>query len=141
MVIRPLLITGLLLLMSSCQNDILDVDISDVKTEPLQIQRLDDDLFSITPQNIENKTREMKQKYGEYYEHYLMGFLCRNGTADTAYKNSVLSFVSDRDVRTCYRYVKKVYSDTELETLLPELDKCVKRFKFHFPGRKLPVHW
>src|SRR3954466_2931381 len=97
--VRPLFITCvLLLLLSGCVNKGLDVDVSDIKTEPVKLFRLEDDVFSITAQNIDVRTAEIKKKYGEYYEHYLMGFLCRNGTADTAYRISMLSFTGDKDV-------------------------------------------
>ena len=140
--IRPLFITCLLLLlMSGCGNKGLEVDISDVETEPVKLLRLEDDLFSINPQNIEAKTAEIKKKYGEYYEHYLMGFLCRNGTADTAYRTSILSFIADKDVRGSYGYIKNLYPDKEMQEFLPELEKCVKRFKYHFPERKQPQQW
>jgi len=140
--VRPLFITCLMLLaLFSCKDKRLDVDISSVETDPVKLLRLEDDLFAITAENITEKTEAIKKKYGAYYEHYLMGFICRNGTADSAYRTSVLSFTGDKDIRECYRYVKKEYPDKVLEDLLPEVDDCAKRFKYHFPDRKTPVHW
>ncbi len=139
---RPLFITCLmLLLLTACKNKDLDVDISGISTEPVQLLRLEEDLFEVNAQNIDEKTAEIKKKYGEYYEHYLMGFLCREGTADTNYRQAILSFTSDNDIRDCYRSAKKLYPDEKLEKLLPELNDCVKRFKYHFPDRKLPARW
>ena len=142
MALRTLFITCLMLLMmTGCNNNALDVDTSDIKTEPLRLMRLEDDVFAITEENIDEKTELIKNKYGEYFDHYLMGFLCRNGTSDSLYKPTMLSFVSDRDVLECYRYVQKMFPDEVLQEMLPELDQCVKRFRYHFPGLQLPRRW
>jgi hypothetical protein len=137
-----LFITCLLLLMLvSCNDNALDIDTSEIKTEPIRLLRLDEDLFSINAGNIDEKTVWIKKKYGQYFEHYLMGFLVRNGTADSAYKRSVLGFVSDADVRACYNTVKTLFPGKVLEGYLPELDECVKRFRYHFPAQKVPEKW
>ena len=88
-----------LLLIAGCSRDPLDIDISQVQIPPIALQRLDRDLFSLTVGNIDERTPALLQKYGSFYDHYVMGFLARRGTADTAYRRSVLSFVTERYVR------------------------------------------
>jgi hypothetical protein len=114
------------------------VDVSGVKTEPLKLMRLEQDLFSIVPANIDEKTQSLKKKYGPYYDHYLMGFIAAGGTEDTAYKRSLRNFVTDRDVGECYGNVQKVYTDERLEEILKEANMCVKRFRYHFPDKPQP---
>lgn len=134
-----LFITPLLLILVSCDTNRLDVDVSDIKTPPLKLMRLENDLFALNPTNIDAGTRDLKTKYGIYYEHYLMNFLSRNGTADTAYKPAILSFTQDRDIRNAYKAVKALYPDEKLKALLPQVDDCVKRFKYHFPKKRVPT--
>ena len=62
-----------------------------------------------------------------------------NGSKDTAYKALVLDFVKDGNVKDAYNYVKKIYPDSKFENITSEVDACVKRFKYHFPKRKLPT--
>jgi hypothetical protein len=123
----------------ACKQNPLDVDISNVHTTPLKVFRFENDLFSINPQNFETKSSEFKSRYGMFYEHYLMNPLRINGTADTLYKTGLLSFISDRDIRETYGYVKKIYPQSKIENLVPQLEECVKRFKYHFPQKKLPL--
>lgn len=126
------------LLFNRCSQNPLDVDISDVKTPGIELLRLENDLFALNQQNIDTKTAELKQKYGVFYDHYLMNFIARQGTADSLYKSSVLNFVSDKNVRDCYNMVRFTYPDSKIKALTEPLNDCVKRFHYHFPARKLP---
>jgi hypothetical protein len=42
-------------------------------------------------------------------------------------------------MKETYQYVKKLYPQTTIEEINNELTNCVKRFKYHFPKRKLPT--
>lgn len=135
---RAALILPLLLILAGCQNDPLDIDISHVKVNPLVLERLDQDLFSLNDGDFEERSARLTDKYGQFYEHYLMGFICRKGTADTGYRRSILSFVTDRDIRECQQYAQAVYPDKKLQEIMPEVNACVKRFHHHFPKKPLP---
>jgi hypothetical protein len=132
------LFAALALIVSGCTTNELDVDISNVETQPLKVQRLEKDMHGLSEQNFEDQSSKIKGQYGEYYEHYLMKFLNRRGTSDTLYKPSVLAYVTDKDVREAYTYIEKLYPETKLEAIAAEADKSVKRFHYHFPKRKLP---
>jgi hypothetical protein len=134
-----LFILLLLFILFSCKQDPLDVDISSIKTEPLQILRLDEDLFTLTPADFEEKSRQIRNKYGTFYEHYLMNPLGINGTRDSAYKAAVLNFVMNRDIKEAKAYTQKLYPQAKVEEMGHSLDACVKRFKYHFPKKKQPT--
>jgi len=133
-----LLLTCLLSVFFSCNTNSLDVDVSGVKTESLKVLRLEDDLFALNEKNCDKQSLLIKEKYGIYYEHYLANFINRGGTQDSLYKSSVLGFVNDKDVRETYAYVKKIYTSKKIESLNLQINDCIKRFKFHFPEKKLP---
>lgn len=137
----PRVIAGLIviLFLSSCESDRLDVDISDVSIPEVKLQRLDKDFFALTEPNFEKESREIKQRYRNFYEHYLASFLTRGGSDDTTYKASVLKFINDKDVRNCYNQTLKIYSDEKLNHITTDVNDCVKRFHYHFPHRKLPA--
>src|SRR5688572_29505580 len=98
-------ILPLLLIVFSCNRNPLNVDVSDTEIEPLKVQRLDKDLFEVNGTNLSDKTRELKSKYGDFYEHYLMGFIARKGTEDPMYGPLLIQFTQDKDVRECHSYV------------------------------------
>lgn len=127
-----------IILFQACKQDRLDVDISSVDTKPLQLLRLENDLFSLNPSNFETRSLEIKEKYGIIYDHYLMNPLHINGVEDSLYRPMALDFIMNKDVREAYAEVKKVYPTTKIESLMPEMNDMVKRFRFHFPKRALP---
>ena len=136
---RILFIALPVLVLFSCNDNKLDVDLSSIDTKPLQSLRLEQDLFALNPANFDEQSKVVKSKYGMFYEHFLINPLGLNGTKDTAYKEMVLDFVSNKEVREAYEYTQKLYPSSEFETISEEVDKCVKRFKYHFPKRKLPT--
>lgn len=127
-----------LLFLSACSPDKLNVDISGVQITPLSCQRLDQDLFALNNENFDKNSPELKNKYGLFYEHYVASFLNRGGTSDSLYKPKVIAFVNDKDVRGSYNSVKKLFPESEINALTEETNDCVKRFKYHFPKRATP---
>jgi hypothetical protein len=131
--------TMLLLMLYGCNHNELDVDLSGIKTQPLRVMRLENDLFKLGGADFDARNAEIKAKYGAYYEHYLAGFLNRKGSGDSLYKPAVLHFINDRDVYEAYGYIKQLYPDEKLDAIAGEANDCVKRFKYHFPNRKVPT--
>lgn len=126
------------LLLWGCDSNDLDIDISGIQTAPLKVLRLEKDIRSLNGPDFDASNTVLKRQYGVYYEHYLMNFLNRNGTSDSLYKPSVLSFIKDKDIREAYGYITQLYPDQKMEAIAQEADQCVKRFHVHFPKRPLP---
>lgn len=136
---RILFIALPLLVLAGCHTDPLDVDLSSVKTEPLSVQRLEEDLFALSPSNFDQNTVDIKKKYGAFYEHFLINPLGVNGSKDSLYKKMLLDFVTNKEINDAYRDVKKLYPPSKFDEIAGEVNDCVKRFKYHFPKRKLPT--
>lgn len=135
---RILLTIIVTILLTACQNNNLDVDITKVITEPVHGFRLEEDMFALSPENCSERTNKIKSSYGTFYEHYIMNLLKINGTSDSLYKEKVLSFIADKDIKGSYQSVKKVYSKEVYDEFIPQINNCVKRFRYHFPNRKQP---
>ncbi|MES2678641.1 MAG: hypothetical protein V4635_02095 [Bacteroidota bacterium] len=133
-----LLLSLLVLLFCGCGNNHLDVDISGINTPPLKVLRLEQDLFSLTAFNFNASSKEIKTKYGVYYDHYLMNFLNRGGTGDSLYQPNVLAYIHDKDVKEAKTYIDRLYPDEKINKIAGKANDCVKRFHYHFPNRKLP---
>ena len=139
---KPSILFGaVVLLLSGCGGNKLDVDISEIKTAPLKVRRLDQDLFSLNGPDFEAKSNEIKARYGAYYERYLSAFalINRKGSRDSLYKLSVLKFIYDKDIGETHQYIQKLYPDSKINEIGAEVNACVKRFAYHFPKRKLPT--
>jgi hypothetical protein len=127
-----------ILFLTSCERNPLDIDISAVKTEPLKCMRLEKDLFSVTPDNVKEHAQKLLSTYGSFYEHYIMNLLKVNGTKDSLYGDRLLGYINDKDISGAKKQVDKIFTDVEINSLTDQLNDCVKRFKYHFPARKLP---
>lgn len=136
---RILLSLVVCLILTSCKNDPLDVDLSKVNTPPLEMLRLDQDIFNISEENCATATNTLKKNYGDFYDHYMMNLLKVNNTNDSLYEKRLLAFLNDKDIKGCYAQVKKVYPKEVLDEMTLTVNDCIKRFHYHFPKRKLPT--
>ncbi|MBA3664863.1 MAG: hypothetical protein H0W61_11745 [Bacteroidetes bacterium] len=127
-----------ILLLTRCHPDKLDVDLSKVNVPPLKVLRLEEDLFTIEAENFDSASERLRARYGNFLEHYLSSFLNRGGSRDSLYKPAVLHFTSDKDTRNCYSQVKKLFNQPQVDAIASQANDCVKRFKYHFPKRKIP---
>ncbi len=137
---KAALILLVFFLFCTCSHNRMEVDIETVSIPQIKFQRLEKDVFSITKDNIDQKTIEIKNKYGMFYERYLSGFIDRGGTQDTAYKESILSFVNDKDMLGAHDLILNTYTDDEMNTIKDQIINGVKRFHYFFPKRKLPKY-
>ncbi len=125
--------------LQSCTHNALDVDVSEINLEPLKLQRLEQDLFSMTPKNINENSKNINAKYGTFYKRFLNGILNNGGVRDTSYQSSVLRFINDTVMRQVYEQSQNLFTPNEISFLEEQINLCRKRFKFHFPKRKLPA--
>ena len=128
-----------LLILTSCDPNPLDVDISNVKIEPVEVYRLEKNLHALNAQSFDKGNEEIKRKGGLFYEHYIMNLLKVNGTSDSSYQKALIAFISDKDIRGSFLQSQKVFGEGFSEELGLQLNDCAKRFKYHFPNRKIPV--
>lgn len=125
----------LALLLWNCSHEPLDINVDSVNVPSVKFMRFDKDFFSITAQNIDVKTRELEKKYGSFYYMFVSTIKRRGMPEDT---NSLLAFVTNKDMHDAYLETQKVISDADILKLEVGLTEGVKRFKYHFPDRKLP---
>lgn len=122
----------------SCKHDQTDINTSHVQLEPIILKRLDKDIFSVTQQNVKEKTEEFQKKYNTFYIRYITSIFNNGGVSDSLYSQSILKFVNDKEMKAANNDIKKTFSDNDIELLEDELTEAVKRFKVFFPKRKTP---
>jgi hypothetical protein len=69
---------GVISLLVGCNSNSLDVDISNINIEPIKVIRLDKDLFTITSENFDLKSRYLDEKYGQFYNRFLINSIHSN---------------------------------------------------------------
>ncbi len=136
--IKLLFCCFILVFLTHCKHSQTDIDTINVDIKPITIKRLDADVFSIKPQNSNEKTIEFQKKYGAFYNRYMNSILNNGGTYDSLYTNNLLRFVNDKDMKKAYSEIRTTYSDNDVELLAEDFTEAVKRFKVFFKNRKIP---
>jgi hypothetical protein len=122
-------------LLSACKPDKLDVDVSDIKVPEVKFMRFEKEFFSITPQNVSEKTTELGSKYGSFYHMFVNTIKGRGMPDDT---NSLLAFVLNKDMHDAFMETQKKITNQDIEQLERDMTECTRRFHYFFPKRKLP---
>lgn len=124
------------LLATSCGNDSLKIDVSEVEIQPFEIKRMEQDVFALNPENISQKTLELEQEYGNYYSTFIKTIINNGGLKDTSYSQRVLMFTNDSDMKMAFENCQKEYPDTK--NLEKEFTQTFKYFKHYFPEKNIP---
>ena len=123
-------------LFSSCGNNPLDVDVSDIKISAVIIERFDRDFFSLNADNISVKLPELQKKYSGFTELFVKNILCPNGINDSACIPEITRFVSDKDMRGAFDESQTAFSD--LNNIEAEITDAFRHHKYYFPQNNLP---
>ncbi|MGB3947337.1 MAG: hypothetical protein WBM13_05105 [Bacteroidia bacterium] len=124
------------LIFTSCNNTPLNVDVSNVIIPPVNVERLEKDLFTIDTSTIEAETKKLQQKYGNYYSIFIRNIVNNGGLSDSSYVYRIKQFISDKDMKNAYADCQKMYPNVDF--LNKELTDLYKHFKYYFPKRNLP---
>ena len=128
------LLTFFLLFLISCQSKRLDIDISQIQIEKVEIKRLDQDLFQMPSDSLTSNI--LQKKYGIFYTRFISSIINKGGISDPSYIENLRHFLADKDMREAYTSCQQEFP--ELNTLENELEDAFKHFKFYFPKREIP---
>ncbi|MFI5163726.1 MAG: hypothetical protein ACHQHP_00590 [Bacteroidia bacterium] len=125
-----------ILFLVSCSQNRLDVDVSQTKADPVKIERFDQDLFSLTADNIVKTLPELQKKYHGFTELFVRNLLCHNGIRDSACIPEIIHFVSDKDERDAFNECQKTFPD--LASVGSELTEAFRHHQYYFHEKNLP---
>lgn len=133
-VVFGLILAGMLLV--SCNESRLEVDLSGVEVEPVKIKRMEQDMFNMNPDSIQPESQKMLKKYGNFYVRFITAYINDGGIGDSTYGYNLQMFIRDRDMRKAYEDCSKKYED--ITWLEEDLTKAFRYYRYHFPGKRLP---
>ncbi len=112
-------------------------DVSKINID-VKISRFDQDLFDLTTQNADEKTKELSEKYGAFVKGYSDIFIDQDqrDTAQTVNPQSLLGFLSDSYVHRIQDSINSIFKDTKPEE--EQLTAAFKYFKYYFPKFNAP---
>ena len=124
------------LLFAGCNNDPLDVDVSDLDPE-LEFKRLDQDLFSLNPAAGQTQTETLYNNYGQFLVDYSEGVLRIGHPEKDGYEYAVAQFITDENMKTLYEDVQNQFAD--ISDIENGLTKAFRYYMYHFPDSTVPT--
>jgi hypothetical protein len=101
------------------------------------INRFDRDLFSTTPQNLENDLTSLLDKYGDFYYSYASDILAMPDEGDSLFARSIRLMLSYQPLIDLYKTVDSAYTDmSEIEN---QLTAAIGVYKKQLPQLQLPT--
>lgn len=125
----------LIILLICCQRNPLKVDVSGVDLN-LNIQRLDRDIFRVTPDNKQVVIPELRKTYGSFFNAYSQNVIALGDPADSLYPSYLNTFLTDT-MRVLSRLkIDSVFSD--LSAIDKKLEDGFRHYKYYFPQKPIP---
>ena len=84
----------LIFLLNCCQRSPLKVDVSGIDLK-LNIKRLDQDIFTVTPDSLQNAIPKLAQKYGSFFKAYNENVIALGDPTDPMYSSYFNTFITD----------------------------------------------
>jgi gliding motility-associated lipoprotein GldB len=122
------------IILSGCQNK-KAVDVSHIDVN-IRIERFDQDLDTLHPQNIATGLPVLEKKYSSFYRDYIEGMLGAGSTADTAYYSNMRLILGNEDFAALKREVNGTFKD--LKEKENELGDAFRHIKYFYPKVQVP---
>ncbi|MBC7654596.1 MAG: gliding motility lipoprotein GldB [Oligoflexus sp.] len=111
------------------------IDTSNIKIN-LKIERFDQDLSQINPNNLKEKLPQLKKKYGNFYDDYFHKILNVGTTNKNEYVGIVAQILEGKPFQDLQQETNQVYPN--MDKFKPELTEAFKRIKYYYPEWKAP---
>jgi len=118
----------------SCKRDHYKVDVSSVDLT-LKIERLEKDLFSIDPAEIESAVPALRNKYKGFLQ--LFSYVINTGNiSDSTFGELLTRFCTDKQNNDVYKLTIQLYP--ELFNIEQELQEAFRHYLYYFPQKNVP---
>jgi len=124
-----------IIIFTGCKHNPLKVDISGIDLK-LNIQRLDRDIFNVTPDNKLIAIPELKRNYGSFFDAYNENVVALGSTSDSLYASYLDAFLTDSMRVQSKLKIDSVFSD--LTDLQKKLEDGFRHYKYYFPEKTIP---
>lgn len=125
----------LLLALAGCQNNPLKINVSNIQLS-VKAERLDMELFTITPANIEQRVPELQKKYGDFFTLYNREVLAIGDSRDSLYHSYLLTFLGGASLPEVRKRSDSLFHD--FRPYEKQLESAFKHFNYYYPGIPLP---
>lgn len=124
-----------MLILISCSHNPLKVNVSGVGID-LKIHHLDVDLLKLENDRISDEIPVLRKKYGEFLDIFTYRMIAIGGQEQENFPDLLYSFISDSLIS---KLKVEVPGKVDTLQLRENLEEAYKHFKYHFPGKPVPV--
>lgn len=121
-------------ILTGCQNK-KAIDVSHIKVD-LRIERFDQDLNTLHPDNIATTLPVLEKKYSAFYQDYIEKMLSAGSSSDTAYYANMRLILTNDDFNALKTEVDATFKD--LSGKENELRDAFKHIKYFYPDVQIP---
>ncbi|MBT3207437.1 MAG: hypothetical protein HN704_10740 [Bacteroidetes bacterium] len=121
--------------LSSCYQNIFDVDISDIDID-ISIKRFDKDLFDIPVDSVMGKINFFENKYQDFFDLYNYEIIRIGGTNNSEFEERIKLFLTNETVSSSYIKSKDIFTD--LAPIENDFTEAFKYYKYYFPNKEIP---
>lgn len=125
----------IIFILTSCTRNPLKIDTSGVDLS-LNIKRLDSDIFTATPEQLNQVLPELRNNYGSFFDLYNHMVIALGDPSDSLYPEYLQSFLTDSMRVLSKIKIDSVFSD--LTDIKKKLEGGFKHYKYYFPQKKIP---
>ena len=120
--------------MTSCKKNHYKVNTRSINLK-IEIKRLENDLFTLNPNEIPGMVPTLKQKYNSSLQ--LFSYVINAGDInDTSFGDFLVRFCTDKQNNEVYALTMKLYPDFKL--IEEGLQEAFRHYLYYFQGRKVP---
>jgi hypothetical protein len=101
----------------------------------VKIERLEKDLFTISPGSIKDSSRYLKHKYGSFLDIFSY-FINIGTTADSLWSDRLAGFCTDKQNNEVFGSVESLYP--EIDNIEVALSRAFSHYRHYFPEKPVP---
>jgi hypothetical protein len=126
---------AMLIVLFSCGNDPLDIDISEIQVD-LNVKRFDQDLFELKDNMTPQKIEELSTNYGDFLNDFTNNIINIGNINTPESQYHLNAFINDPYIADIKSETANFYSD--FSPYKKDLESAFKHYKYYFPKRKVP---
>lgn len=131
----PLLVILFFILFTNCNNETNKVNVDNINLK-IKINRFDVDLASLDLQNIDSSTRQLQNKYLEFFPLFIENILRLGKMEDNFYQPQLMGFIKFDGTQEIIKQCNVQYAD--ISDIEKDITLAFKYYKYYFPENNVP---
>ena len=131
----PLFLSFFVLLNTSCSDERLDIDVSQIEVE-LEFDRLDRKLINTAPEKMPKAHIDFANEYGELYQNFVEVMLREGPVYSKKTGIGMQEFISNTEIKDVFQEINSVFPETTFKK--NEFENAFKHYKHYFPNDTVP---